>query len=181
MPSPENLADQNPVDVPLYTYPDAARYLRLPISLILTVSSRHHPIHFVENSFVDDNGIYHEDVKPNRLSFRSLASLFIATSALRPFTTPYILEMTNDAINNLANDVKVFTDPEFVMSRLGRIDHNISQKDRDTCRKLIVLHQLHFPQLDNCLGCQSEESLGDGLNFLDVRSRLHNRSNFLGQ
>ena len=164
MPNPKSLAEQNAVEMPLYTYMDAARYLRVPVWVVLSISpiSPYHPLEFYERfwhdkrvraHFEDDFGPVPPQDRAIRISFRSLARLFIVSAVLRQFSQRYPsatwhledlfrrFRRVHDITRGIDEELKLLTDPEWVVSQYGRDYDRFPSADRLQLLKLIALHQ----------------------------------------
>jgi uncharacterized protein (DUF433 family) len=123
MPGTESLTEQNIAKIPLYTCLDAAQYLHLPPFL----SAKKH-----------ENG-----EGKHRLSFQSLASLFVSSALLRLSSNAWGQEVNINQLFNrsqeIFTDARTFADREWVLKRfeLGRI----SEADRQEIRKTIASYQ----------------------------------------
>lgn len=164
MPEMKSIAEQNPVEVPLYTTLDAARYLRVPVWVIFSAFGRppHHPMDFFERLLherpvsprtADDYGPILPEEEGKRLSFRTLAALFAFTGVFRPLLPelPYtwrhpkdyfhFFEQTHRALRDIENDPRVFTDPNWVLNRHGRFFERLPEDEVPPLLKQIALHQ----------------------------------------
>jgi len=110
------------------------------------------------NRFADDYGPLLENEEAARVSFRSLASLFVVTAVFRPFFAPQPLwhskegvlffEMTLEAMGRMTDDEGLSNDAEWVMSKLDRVFDHSPKMDRASFLKLIVLHQARVESRD---------------------------------
>ncbi|MGL4552323.1 MAG: DUF433 domain-containing protein [Gemmataceae bacterium] len=160
MPTVESPGEHDAVEVPLYTYLDAVRFLRVPIWTALSFSPqrRLHPLQFEERfwreprsraRFADDYGPTLRGDELERISFRSLASLFVISSLLRPLIEdlPYreidylIVDVSHEAVRRNVNDPRLFTESEWVLGLFDRIIDRAPALDRGSLLKLIALHQ----------------------------------------
>ncbi|WP_143393235.1 DUF433 domain-containing protein [Fimbriiglobus ruber] len=164
MPEIQSLVEQNIVEVPLYTHLDAARYLRAPVFVILSSSAvpPYHPIEMFErfwhdplfhSRFVDENGPFSAKDKASRISFRSLASMFVTTAILgsqvnelpflkwHPKEVIHFLEVTRETNRRIIDDSRLFSDPSWVLSQYDRIFYPGSDSVRKNLLKLIALYQ----------------------------------------
>jgi uncharacterized protein (DUF433 family) len=160
----EIVAEQNVVEVPLYTYLDAARYLHVPVWVALSVSDRlpHYPIEFFERFWHEPHfrDWFEADYWPNfrgdkdqRISFRSLASLFVSSAVFRPLLSGvpfprwhpkeafHLFELSHEAARKIADDLRLLANPDWVLSRYDRIADRVPEADRAHLLKLIALHQ----------------------------------------
>jgi uncharacterized protein (DUF433 family) len=160
---PKTIAEQNALEVPLYTYLDAARYLRIPVWVAFAQSEGHrlHPKELVDYffrapflpfHFADDEGLpFWEDVA-QRLSFRSLATLFVRSSVFHIPPTQdrrshwhgddwrHLFEITQDAFHHTDSDSAVFADPILILSKLEQFAGHPARLDRAVIRKLIAVY-----------------------------------------
>lgn len=171
MPGSKTLAEQIAVDVPLYTPLDAARYLRAPIWFVLSLSSRHprHPRDLLERfwyepyryeQLVDDYGPFFQEERAERISFRSLVSLFVLSAAFRPVLTEmrfprwhpmdffHFCDNGHHAARNDFDDPRLFSDPEWVLKRFEHFIQDVPKQDRKHLLKLIALHQTRVESRD---------------------------------
>lgn len=163
MPKTESIADQNAVEVPLYTCLDAARYLRVPVWLALSAYARspdslmeyfvrfwHKPLRTL---LTDDYGPVFGDDRAERISFHSLGALFIYSAFLRPLLSGsprppwhseeafHLLDQLHPGGQRVLGDPKIFTDPDWVLDQSDRIFGRVEAPDRAQLLKLIVVHQ----------------------------------------
>jgi uncharacterized protein (DUF433 family) len=76
------IAEQNPVEVPLYTFADAARYARVPLWVVAVRFDRWHPKELFER-LVHGDFLPHLDAREPRISFRHFVEVFLRAGALQ--------------------------------------------------------------------------------------------------
>jgi uncharacterized protein (DUF433 family) len=170
VPKTDSIADQKTVEVPLYTYLDVARYLRIPTWFALSASVRpsYRPMEYFErfwhrsfrNVFADDYGPVFSEDEAERIPFRSFASLFVYTAVLRDFFSEirrpwrqpeeafHLFDLLHQAGRRVVSDPKVFTDPDWVVDQSDRIFGRVEESDRAQLLKFIALHQSRVERSD---------------------------------
>ncbi len=165
MPETEPILDQNAVEVPLYTFLDAARYLHVPVWFVLSASDRspRHPMHYIERfwddpeirtQFPDDRSPVFREDRVERISFHSLAALFVYSAVwrllfskkLRPMwyrdDAFRLFEIVHQGGRKAISETRIFTDPDWVLDQTDRIFAQVEKTtDRAGLLKLIVLYQ----------------------------------------
>jgi uncharacterized protein (DUF433 family) len=163
VPGLKNLTEQNIVDVPLYTYLDAAKYLHVPVWALLSTSQRWYrdPMGFVEwfrhnsrpGDWVDDKGPFARDSNVERITFRKLASLFVSTAVLptllsevakerlHPMELFRVFEQVSRSALEVSDHPPLFRDPEWVLEGFNGMLSKSSDAVRSKLLKLVLLHQ----------------------------------------
>jgi uncharacterized protein (DUF433 family) len=174
VPKTEAIAEQNAVEVPLYTYLDVARYLRIPLWAALSISGRHrfHPEEMFElflhgpifaERIVDDFGLPTRDGESKRVSFRSLANLFVLSFLFRtpPLREKHVrwhpkdgrvfFDMTWDAFRHAESEPGLFADPDpdVLLKQFERYATRFMGWERNEVKKLIALHLDRVGRKDN--------------------------------
>lgn len=112
----------------------------------------HDPI--FRSRLTDDNWPFFVQEKDSRISFRSLASIFIASAMYRPLLEELpisrwnpiefhhlFFELHHETSQSNVDDPRLFTDPDWVLNRHRRILERLKQVDRSYFLKFIALHQ----------------------------------------
>lgn len=161
MPETKRQAEQGASEVPLYTLADAVRYLRVPFWFVLPLSSRppyriwEFGERFWHDRFrfrtTDDFGPAFRDGEPVRLSFRSLAALFVTVAVYRFASARHSNWWHPEELNGLiealvdtarrGTDAAFLTDPEAVAARYNHLFDLGTHPSRERLLKVIALNQ----------------------------------------
>jgi uncharacterized protein (DUF433 family) len=171
VPEIDRSTEQNVAEVPLYTLSDAARYLHVPAWFALPVFLGRPPYRLLEPDewfwhrgqfwprLADDFGPALRGHEPARVSFRSLAALFVASAVLEslPPGAPseplhrgeleHLFATTSDVTWG-SNDPALLADPEWVAGRYARFSDRLPEADRVRLLKAIVLRQSRIESRD---------------------------------
>jgi uncharacterized protein (DUF433 family) len=174
VPKTEAIAEQNVVEVPLYTYLDVARYLRVPFWVAFSLSGRHrfHPeevfdyfLHgpiFAER-IADDYGFPLRDGESKRVSFHTLVNVFVLSFLFRnpllmerharwhPKDSRILFDFTWNAFRLAESEPGLFADqdPDTILNRFERSAIRFMGWDRNEIKKLIALHFDRVERKDN--------------------------------
>lgn len=124
VPTTETIAEQNTIDIPLYTETEACRYLGIAVSNMLSQFAKQQ--------------------EQERVSFRSLVRVFILYSPQLHFTDgSRSLTFYPNWIEDSAtrDESRLLTDSDWVFGHLGLSDLILNQHERDTILEIIALHQ----------------------------------------
>jgi uncharacterized protein (DUF433 family) len=126
------------LETPLYTACDAARYVRVPVWVPLASTTRG-PFH------PQFSRVHCEEAE--RISFGSLASLFVFSSLLRlPVYEPAFFEhMTRLLADRVVDDPRMITDLDWAVARLSP---GVPPADREPIAKLVAVHQSRVESKD---------------------------------
>lgn len=157
MPKASTIAEQNAVEVPLYTVMDVARYLRLPTWAALAFSERgrihpeelfHQLMHrpFSSASFADDSGFPRREGGNRRVSFRALATLFVRSFLFhlpqsQDRITAWSFEAAWEAFRFPEGEPSLFADPDpdRIVNHFERNGPWIAGRNHDEAVKLVAL------------------------------------------
>jgi uncharacterized protein (DUF433 family) len=161
MPKTNTIAEQNAVEVPLYTYLDVARYLRLPLwaSFAMPGHPRFHPeemLHFLPHPslffkrFPDDEEFLFPEDRSQRISFRALANLFVYSFIFRiprkqdghREDNRHLFESVWETVHRALRDPKPFAelDVDYLLSHVRSDVIRSADLSPEYLRKLINLH-----------------------------------------
>jgi uncharacterized protein (DUF433 family) len=165
VPKTEAIADQNSVEVPLYTPLDITRYLRIPLWVTLAVSGRHRDypkevFYFFslgpvfQEQIKDDFSLPFRDAESKRVSFRTLANIFLLSFLFRyptssesrarwhPRDGQVFFDLVWEAFRYAESDPGLFTDPnpDVLLKQFEKLVTRFIGLERIDVKKLIALH-----------------------------------------
>ena len=163
LPNTNSIAEHSAVTSLLYTEFDAARYLRIPLWAVLLIAGDTSQRSRFKRSgwFGSTNDDFPQlpDEHYCRLSFRTLAMLFVSSEVIRSHSHKFPLpwryrdvllrfEEIRRASGSFEPDPRWFTEPDWVLGVFGAILHPEREADQTQLLKQILLHQSRVEQKD---------------------------------